>query len=54
MGALEAVEAVKVLLDIGQPLAGRLLVWDGLAGTFERVSFSPQPGCLVCGEPPAD
>jgi adenylyltransferase/sulfurtransferase len=54
MGALEAVEAVKVLLDVGEPLIGRLLVWDGRAGTFEMVSFSPQPGCLVCGESSAD
>lgn len=54
MGALEAVEAVKVLLDIGRPLVGRLLVWDGSAGTIELVSFSPQPGCPVCGESPSD
>ena len=49
MGALEAVEGVKVLLGIGTPLVGRLLVWDGWAGTFEEVSFAPQPGCPVCG-----
>jgi len=49
MGALEAVEAVKVLLGVGNPLVGRLLVWDGWAGTFEEVSFAPQPGCPACG-----
>jgi adenylyltransferase/sulfurtransferase len=48
-GALEAVEAVKVLLNIGHPLIGRLLVWDGWRGTFDEVAFAPQPGCPVCG-----
>jgi molybdopterin/thiamine biosynthesis adenylyltransferase len=48
-GALEAVEAVKVILGVGKPLVGRLLVWDGLAGVFEEVAFAPQPGCPVCG-----
>lgn len=51
-GALEAVEAVKVLLNIGHPLVGRLLVWDGWRGTFEEVTFAPQPGCPVCGRGP--
>jgi adenylyltransferase/sulfurtransferase len=49
-GALEAVEAVKVLLRIGEPLVGRMLVWDGLTGVFEQVSFAPQPRCPVCGK----
>lgn len=49
MGALEAVEGVKVLLGIGRPLVGRLLVWDGWSGTFEEVAFAPQPGCPACG-----
>lgn len=48
-GALEAVEAVKVLLGIGRPLVGRLLIWNELMGTFDEVAFAPQPGCPVCG-----
>jgi len=48
-GALEAVEAVKVLLGIGKPLVGRLLAWDGLTGSFDVVAFERQPGCPVCG-----
>ncbi|MGD1996680.1 MAG: HesA/MoeB/ThiF family protein [Anaerolineae bacterium] len=48
MGALEAVESVKVLLGVGKPLVGRLLVWDGLAGTFEEVTVEPRPACPVC------
>jgi len=50
MGALEAAEAVKVLLGVGEPLVGRLLVWDGWSGRFEVVAFAPQPECPVCGE----
>jgi adenylyltransferase/sulfurtransferase len=50
VGALEAVEAVKVLLDVGQPLMGRLLVWDGLASSFEEIQFAAQPSCPVCGD----
>ena len=49
MGALEAVEAVKVLLGVGSPLVGRLLVWDGLAGVIEEVAFARQPECPACG-----
>jgi len=48
MGALEAVEAVKLLLDAGEPLSGRLLVYDGWAGTFEEIRFAPQPSCPAC------
>ena len=49
VGALQAVEAVKVLLGVGRPLVGRLLVWDGLAATFEEIQFATQPTCPVCG-----
>ncbi len=48
MGALEAVEAVKVLLGIGQPLVGRLLAWDGWSQSFDVVEFAAQPGCPAC------
>ncbi len=47
-GALEAVEAVKVLLGIGRPLVGRLLAWDGLTGTFDVITFKRQADCPVC------
>lgn len=49
MGALEAVEVVKVLLGLERPLVGRLLLWDGLSGTFDVVAFHPQRACPVCG-----
>jgi len=52
VGALEAVEAVKVLLGAGEPLVGRLLVWDGWRGAFDVVSFKPRPGCPACDQAP--
>jgi molybdopterin/thiamine biosynthesis adenylyltransferase len=48
-GALQAVEAVKVLLGAGQDYAGRMLVYDGLAGTFRTVERVRDPACRVCG-----
>ena len=49
MGALEAVEAIKVLLDIGNPLIDAILLWEGLAGTFDRVEILRTPDCPCCG-----
>ena len=53
LGALQAMEAVKVLLGIGSDLAHRLLVYDGLAGTFRTVGRTRDPACPLCGERPA-
>ena len=49
MGSLEAVEAIKVLLDIGKPLIDAILLWEGLAGTFDRVEIPRNPDCPCCG-----
>ena len=49
MGALEAMEAVKVLLGIGQNLAHHLLIYDGLKGMFRTVRRTRDPACPVCG-----
>ncbi len=49
MGSLEAVEAIKVLLDIGEPLVDAILLWQGLAGAFERVEIPRNPDCPCCG-----
>ncbi|MCW5829822.1 MAG: ThiF family adenylyltransferase [Deltaproteobacteria bacterium] len=52
MGALQATEAVKLLLGMGQPLAGRLLTWDALRASFREVPVPRNPNCAVCGESP--
>ncbi len=49
IGTLQAVEAIKVLLDIGKPLTGRLLLYDGLEATFRTVTIPKNPRCPVCG-----
>jgi adenylyltransferase/sulfurtransferase len=51
MGALEATEAVKVLLGIGQPLVDRIVLLDGLSGTLDQVTVSRNADCPVCGRP---
>lgn len=49
MGTLQAVEVIKVLLDIGQNLARGLLVFDALKGTFRTAGRKHDPGCALCG-----
>ena len=43
MGLLQATEAIKLILKLGDPLVGRLLIWDALDGTFSEVETSPRP-----------
>lgn len=52
MGSLQATEAIKVLLGIGNTLAGRLLVYDALSLTFDEFRFKRRPDCAVCGDHP--
>ena len=50
MGMLQATETVKLLLGIGDPLAGRLLIYDALDGTFQELQLRRDPSCPACGE----
>jgi molybdopterin/thiamine biosynthesis adenylyltransferase/rhodanese-related sulfurtransferase len=50
MGLLQATEALKVLLDIGDSLAGRLLIYDALDGSFSELQLQRDPRCPACGE----
>lgn len=52
MGSLQATEAIKVLLGIGKPLAGRLLVYDALSLGFDEFHFRRRADCAVCGDHP--
>ena len=52
IGSLQAAETLKLLLGIGEPLAGRLLLYDALAASFSDVTLRRDPGCSVCGEHP--
>jgi molybdopterin/thiamine biosynthesis adenylyltransferase len=49
IGAMMALEAVKLITGAGQPLTGRLLIYDGLAGESRTVTLAPDPACPVCG-----
>lgn len=49
IGALEALEAVKILLGLDKPLSDKILLWEGLSGAFDLVSIDRNPGCPVCG-----
>ena len=48
IGLLQATEAIKLILGIGEPLAGRLLNFDALAMRFRETRLRPDPDCVVC------
>ncbi len=52
MGTLQATEAVKLLLGIGETLAGRLLLYDALGLRFQEFRFARRADCAVCGDSP--
>jgi len=52
IGSLQANEAIKLALGIGEPLIGRLLLFDAQAATFTEVALRRDPDCPVCGEHP--
>jgi molybdopterin/thiamine biosynthesis adenylyltransferase/rhodanese-related sulfurtransferase len=52
IGSLQASEALKLALEIGEPLIGRLLLFDALTAEFDEVKLRRDPDCPVCGEQP--
>jgi molybdopterin/thiamine biosynthesis adenylyltransferase/rhodanese-related sulfurtransferase len=52
IGSLQASEALKLLLGVGETLQGRLLMFDALATTVDEVAIRRDPSCPVCGESP--
>ena len=52
IGAIQATEAVKLILGAGESLVGRLLLYDALNMSFEQVRLRKNPNCPVCGENP--
>jgi molybdopterin/thiamine biosynthesis adenylyltransferase/rhodanese-related sulfurtransferase len=52
VGSLQTNEALKLALGIGEPLIGRLLIYDALAGEFDEMRIKRNPDCPVCGEHP--
>jgi adenylyltransferase/sulfurtransferase len=52
VGSIQAIEAIKLILDIGEPLVGRLLMVDTLDMSFRTLNIKRNPDCPVCGEHP--
>jgi molybdopterin/thiamine biosynthesis adenylyltransferase len=50
VGLLEAVETVKLLLELGDPLVGRLLHYDALRARFDEYRLAVDPHCALCAE----
>ena len=53
IGVVQATEAVKLLLGIGEPLIGRLMTYDALGMRVREVKLRRDPKCPVCGEHPS-
>lgn len=51
IATLQVTEAVKLVLSIGEPMIGKLLLFDGLAMNFQTIHFDKKPACPVCGSP---
>ena len=53
IGSIQAAEAVKLIVGIGDPLIGRLMVHDALRQSWDALTVRKDPGCAVCGESPS-
>ena len=53
VGSMMALEAIKLMVGAGEPLTGRLLIYDALAGEARTVRIGADPECPVCGLSPA-
>jgi adenylyltransferase/sulfurtransferase len=52
VGTLQATEALKLILGIGEPLIGRLMLYDALSLSFDIVRLKKNPNCKVCSDQP--
>ena len=52
IGTLQAMEAVKLILGAGEPLIGKLILFDALAAEFRTLSMRKDPNCPLCGSAP--
>ncbi len=52
IGTIQATEGIKLLLGRGEPLIGRLLLFDALAMRFRELKLRKDPGCPICGDRP--
>ena len=52
IGTFQATEAIKLILGEGEPLIGRLLLYDALDMSFDLITLPKRPNCPMCGESP--
>jgi sulfur-carrier protein adenylyltransferase/sulfurtransferase len=52
VGSIQATEAVKLIVGIGEPLIGRVMVHDALRQSWDALAVRKDPSCAVCGESP--
>src|SRR5689334_14611716 len=52
IGSIQVTEAIKVLTGVGEPLVGRLMVYDALEMTYRAVKIRKDPECAICGKNP--
>jgi adenylyltransferase/sulfurtransferase len=52
IGMIQATEAIKLLAGIGEPLVGKLLLYDALRMRFRQIALPRDPACPVCGDAP--
>ena len=53
MGLLQATEVIKLIVGVGEPLIGRLLMYDALAADFTELKVRQDPECPICSRDPA-
>ena len=51
IGLIQATEAIKYITGLGDLLAGKLLIWDGIRPSLETIDVERDPGCRDCGSP---
>jgi molybdopterin/thiamine biosynthesis adenylyltransferase len=51
IGAIQAAQALQVLIGFGRPLMGRMLLWNALSTQIDEIRISRNPECVVCGKP---
>jgi molybdopterin/thiamine biosynthesis adenylyltransferase/rhodanese-related sulfurtransferase len=52
VGSIQVTEAIKLLMGIGDPLVGRLMIYDALEMTYRQVKVRKDPECAICGKNP--
>ncbi|MXV77164.1 hypothetical protein F4083_04340 [Candidatus Poribacteria bacterium] len=53
IGVMMATEAIKYILNLGEPLIGRLILYDALSMTYREMKVSRDKNCPLCGENPS-